>query len=47
MIGEKKKVCIKRKIHDSIFSVLIFKNMLLERGMIFKICWVSKVYNGR
>ena len=34
-----KKVCIKRKIHNSIFSMLIFENivMLLSRGLMFEI----------
>ena len=42
MTGEK-KLCIKRKIHYTIFSVLIFEHMtLLSRGLMFEICWVSK-----
>ena len=38
-ITEKKKECIKRKIHNSIFSVLIFENIitLLSRGLMFEI----------
>ena len=48
-ITGEKKVCIKRKIHNEIFSVLIFKNIFtfLSCGLIFEICWVSKGYNGR
>ena len=38
----------KRTIHNRIFSVLIFENiMLLSRGLRFEICWFSKGYNGR
>ena len=49
IITEEKKVYMKRKIHNSIFSVLIFENiiMLLSRGQMFEICRVSKGYNGR
>ena len=45
IIGEK-KVCIKRKIHGSIFSVHIFENiiMLLSRGLMFEICWIFRGY---
>ena len=42
-ISAEKKVCIKRKIHHSVFSILIFENItLLVCGMMFEICWVSR-----
>ena len=43
---QEKKLCIKRNIHNSIFSVLIFENiiMLLTHGMMFENYWVSKGY---
>ena len=39
----KKKGCIKRKIHNSIFRILIFENFitLLSCGVMFEICWVT------
>ena len=47
-IRGEKKMCIKRKIHNGLFSILIFENItLLSRGLMFEICWVSKGYNGR
>ena len=48
-ITGEKKVCIIRKIRNSIFSVLIFGNTitLLSRGLLFEMCWVSKGHNGR
>ena len=46
LTGEK-KLCIKRKIHNNIFSILIYENIItsLLRGQMFEICWVSKGYN--
>ena len=43
-IVREKKVCIKRKIHNSIFSILIFENIitLLSGGLMSEICRVFK-----
>ena len=43
-ITEEKKMYMKIKIDNSIFSVLIFENFisLLSHGLMFEICWVSK-----
>ena len=45
--GEK-KVFVKIRIHNNIFSVLIFESIItLSYGLMFEIFWVSKGYNER